>query len=135
RDLGAANSADGRAAWVQIGQRHLFDAGRLPVRPVVAEEGDLAVEQLAGLRHDPEDRLGGHALAAAALAHHTERLASVDLEADAVERLDRALAQEEVGLDVLQLDQAILDGCRVGHKSQTLYGSAASRRPSPMKLN
>ena len=52
------------------------------------------------LRDEAHDRERGHGLPAAGLAHDAERLALLDGEGDAVDRLDDALAREEVGLEV-----------------------------------
>src|SRR5262249_22226818 len=124
RDLGAADRADLAALRVQVGQPDRRGGAVLAL-----VEDDLAADDLTRVGDDAQNRLGGHALAAARLADDAERLAATDVESDAVERLDRALAQEEVSLDVAELDEWL------GHGGYTLYGSAASRRPSPMKLN
>ena len=73
------------------------------LRDVLAVDHDLAV----GRREQPEDRPAGRRLAAAALAHEAERLAGVDAQADAVDRLDLAdRAGEEA--EVPALDREVL---------------------------
>src|SRR5207244_8737061 len=77
--------------------------------------------------HQAEDRQGGHALAAARLAHDAEGLARIEVEADAVDRLHHAVVGEELRLQVLDLEDRLAQ--------RFCLGSRASRRPSPRKLN
>ena len=48
-----------------------------------------------------------HALAATALPHDAQGLALLQRVADAVDRVDHALAREEVRLEVLDLEQGL----------------------------
>src|SRR6266566_2247996 len=73
--------------------------------------------------------MGGDALAAARFADDAQRLARVHVEAHAVDGLDRSLIGHEVRLQIAHRQQRLVD------HFQTPYGSAASRRPSPRKLN
>src|SRR5205085_7238191 len=74
------------------------------------------------------DRPRRHALAAAAFADNAERLARPNVEARSIDGSGDALVGEEVGLEVA-------DGQERLSVHHTPYGSAASRRPSPRKLN
>ena len=65
-----------------------------------APEQHLAADDAAGRLDDAEQRLHGHALAAAALADDAEDLAGVDVQRDAVDRLDHPFVHEEVDLEV-----------------------------------
>ena len=58
-----------------------------------------------GLRDEPHDRERGHALAAARLADEAHDLAAVDVEVDAVDRADDAVARVERGPQALDLEQ------------------------------
>ena len=64
---------------------------------VLPIEHDLAGVDLPGLRHQPHDRQGRYALAAARLADEAHDLATVDVEVDPVDRLHRAVAGGEAG--------------------------------------
>ena len=57
-----------------------------------------------------------------------ERLAALEIEADAVDRLDDAVFGLEVGLQVADRQQG-------AHDVRRVCGSSASRRPSPRKLS
>src|SRR5438445_26103 len=83
---------------------------------------------LAGHRHRDQlqDRHRGDGLAAAGLADHAERLALVERDVDAVDRLQHAVVGSEVGLQALDLEQR--------RHQITRLASSASRIPSPMKL-
>src|SRR5204862_6228331 len=73
---------------------------------ILAVEHDLPADDLAGrVRDQPEDRQGADSLAAAGLAHQAERLALIDLVADAVHRPDDALFREEVRLQFVGAPQ------------------------------
>src|SRR4030088_298713 len=72
--------------------------------------------------------MGRDALAAARLADDAQRLAGVHVEADAVDRFYRPLIGHEVRLQIAHRQERLVE-------HHTPYGSAASRRPSPRKLN
>src|SRR5207244_5039301 len=77
--------------------------------------------------HQAEDRQGGHALAAARLAHDAEGFARIEVEADTVDRPHHAVVGEKLRLQVLDLED--------GLAHRFCLGSRASRKPSPRKLN
>ena len=79
RDLAAAD----RAHLAAVGGR--ARPGRSCVAVRRASRQDLAADDAARAVDDAQDRLGGDALAAAALADDAERLAGADVEADAVD--------------------------------------------------
>ena len=69
-------------------------------------EDDLARDDLARrLGDQAHERQGGHALAAAALAHDAERLFLVQIERDIVDRFDHPVLGEKLGLEVFDLEQ------------------------------
>ena len=117
RDLGAPDRAKLRALRREPGQVD----GR---RRVLLEE-DLAADDAAGRLDDLQDGLHRDALAAPALADDPDDLAGMHVEADAVDRADEPFVEEEVDAKVFDLE----DG-----RCHWLYGSAASRRPSPTRL-
>src|SRR5262245_38272277 len=89
RDLAAADLPDALALRIERGQIDRLDrvgAVQLGLCPPVEE--DLTLDDPAGRPHDLQDRAGGHAFAAAALADDAEGLAAADLEVDTVYRLD-----------------------------------------------
>ena len=72
----------------------------------------VEADRSGGWFTQPDDCAPGGALAASRLAHETERLAAADLEADVVDRLDRAdralkhaRPDREVDLEVVDVDQ------------------------------
>jgi len=65
---------------------------------VVAPEVDRAALDPAGLVDETEDRAGGDGLARAGLADEADRLALVDVEADAVDGVDRLAVGMEDGV-------------------------------------
>src|SRR5215469_780452 len=82
-------------------------------------------------------------LAAARLADDAHRLAAVDAEVDAVDRLDEPVIGREIGLEATDLEKRALGrrrSCgtlrrRCRHRRHiTRRGSSTSRSPSPMKL-
>ena len=79
----------------------------------VAAQDDLAADDSSGLLDDAQNRMRGHAFAAARLADDAQRLARVDIEADPVDCLDRALVRQEVGLQIAHREQRTLNaqGC------------------------
>ena len=82
----------------------LVEVDRLAAAP---READLPVHDPAGLgRQQAQDRVGGDALAAAGLADQPDRLARLDVDGDAVDGPDDAVAGEEVGLEIVDLEQA-----------------------------
>ena len=70
---------------------------------------------------EPDERQRGRRLAAARLAGDPERLAVVEREADAVDRLDRSRLEREVGLEVLDDEERAF--------GSACLGSGRSRRP------
>ena len=72
---------------------------------VAAVEQDLAGDGASRPLDEAHHRQRGDALAAARFADHAERLAVPDLEADAVDGLDRAVLGEEVRLEALDLER------------------------------
>ena len=98
-DLASPDGPDGRAVRRQFQQ---FD--RLALGGV---EGDRAVHGAARGRHDAQDGLCRHALAASALPDHADRAVARDREGDAVERLQDPFAQEEVGFDVPEFQRDV----------------------------
>src|SRR5206468_2510077 len=78
---------------------------RMP-HEIAALEQDLAVDDAARRHRDQlQDRHRGDGLAAAGLADHAERLALVERDVDAVDRLQHAVVGSEVGLQALDLEQ------------------------------
>ena len=77
------------------------------LRQVLALEGDATAGDAGGIRQQAHDREAGRGLAAARLADQAKRLAFVEGEADAVNRLDDALAAEagEVRVQVGDFEQ------------------------------
>src|SRR5947208_12689898 len=127
-----------RQHWVERGHRLLEDEADLLGADIVqfvarerhevaALEQDLAVDDAARRHRDQlQDRHRGDGLAAAGLADHAERLALVERDVDAVDRLQHAVVGSEVGLQALDLEQR--------RHQITRLASSASRIPSPMKL-
>ena len=106
-------AADGKGG-VQAGHRILEDDGD----PAAAEvlhllfgvledvlplEEHLALGDAAGVRQDAHDRIGRHALAAAALAHDAQHLAGIQVVGDTVDGPDLAGVGIEGGVQVLDL--------------------------------
>src|SRR5215831_5698583 len=114
RDLAAADLAHLRG-------RALEDI--LAVEQHLALDGASAA--LGQQAHQGERR---HALAAARLAHQAQHLAAAQREAHAVDRLDHAAPQEEVGVQVADLEDR-----RLAHSCRSL-GSSRSRSQSPNRL-
>ena len=98
----------------------------------------------AGLGDEPHDRQAGHALAAAGLADETHDLAAVDVEVDAVDGADDAVARVERGPQALDLEQRalatlvlrppprcrdeLLDDVPVDRRVEQRLGASRSRR-------
>jgi len=78
---------------------------------------DLAVEARVRAAREAEERHRGHALAGARLAHDPEHAAAVELEVDAVDRLDDAVLGRERDAKPLDLEQAL------GHQVGRIRGS------------
>src|SRR4051794_4681780 len=94
---------------------------------IAALEQDLAFDDAARRHRDQlQDRHRGDGLAAAGFADHAERLALVEGDVDAVDRLQHAVVGGEVSLQALDLEQR--------RHQITRLASSASRMPSPMKL-
>ena len=75
---------------------------------VLTVEQDLAGLDPPGLRDEPHDRQAGHALAAAGFADEAHDLAAVDVEVDAVDGPDDAVARVERGPQALDLEQRLV---------------------------
>ena len=90
---------------------------------------DLAAGDVPAAGEQAHDRHRGHRLAAAGLADDADRLARLDLEAQAVDGVDGAAAQPDLRLEVVDLEQ-------VRHRRQRSCSrtSNASCSASPMKL-
>ena len=100
-----------------------------PAGHQVAPATDLPATMRARRHVDQlHHRLRGDALAAARFADHADRLAAVDRQIDAVDRVHHAVVGLEVGL------QARISSRFPTMQSPTRRGSSASRSPSPMKL-
>ena len=98
---------------------------------VAALPQDLAGDDAARRHGDQlQHRARRDGLAAARFADHAQRLAAVDAQVDAVDRVHHAVVGLEVGLQAADVEQAV----RPLTPQITLRGSSASRRPSPMKL-
>jgi hypothetical protein len=83
------------------------------VEQVLALEADGALDDARGRPgHQPQQRQGGHRLAAARLTHDAEGLALAEGEAHPVHRLHHAPAGEAVGVEVLDLEDDVADGPR-----------------------
>ncbi len=91
-------AADLRALGVQ---------GREVHRPGVPVEHHAPARDDAVPGHDAEDRLRGHALAAAGLPDDAQDAPSLHVEGDPVHGPERALARDEVGLEVLDLQEHV----------------------------
>src|SRR5215217_1772830 len=74
-------------------------------------------------RQEAQDRQRRHRLAAARLADDAERLAGFEVERDAVDGAHDAVAGEEMGREVADLEEA--------HMRLASRGSSRSRSPSP----
>jgi hypothetical protein len=99
-DLGAANIAYLLTLRVEPGQvDELLDLPRTVTADAAVIE-DLPADDLAWCRDDAQDRLSGHALSAAALAHHAQGLATLDAKGGAVYGADEALWELKIGLDI-----------------------------------
>src|SRR5207244_669938 len=100
---------------------HLDDVFLLSL---IAEE-DPAAGDPSRLGHQPEDGHRGYRFAAARLSDDADGLAPVHMEGHAVHGFDCRGGCEEVGLQVLDLEQWSGQGYLL------ILGSRASRRPSP----
>ena len=98
-DLRPADGADLGAIRGELGQIHHRAALR-HLGGGLSTEADLAVDDPARTIHDPEDRAGGDALAAAAFPHDAEGGPWIEVEAHAVDRLHGAFVLHEVGLQI-----------------------------------
>ena len=115
--------SDDVGCWKIIADAVAADPAHLVVREleqVLAVEEDLAGVDPAGLGDEAHDRQAGHALAAARLADEAHDLAAVDVEVDAVDRPDDAVAGVERGPQALDLEQRPL---------AALVARSALRRP------
>ena len=103
RDLAAADVAHRRAARRQLGEvdhlAALFLAGR------AAAEADLARGDASRQLDELQDRLHGHALAAAAFAHDAQHLPGHDVEAGAVDGAHQPLVEREGDFQVAHREQ------------------------------
>ena len=74
---------------------------------VLVAEQHLAPDNAARLGHQPQQRQGGHRLAAPRLAHDAEALAGVQLEADAIDCLHDPAFGGELGAQVAHLEDRV----------------------------
>src|SRR6185437_2920936 len=96
---------------------------------IAALEPDRAADDPAGRRrHETHERERGHALATAGFADDGQRLAAPQRERHAVDRLDGAVANGELGAEPLDVEHR---ACR--HQRRSL-GSSRSRNASPRRL-
>ena len=72
---------------------------------VFALEQDLSVRDPRRARHQPEDGVGGHRLAAAALAHQADDLAGIDAEVDSIDRTQDPAARRDMGAETTDREQ------------------------------
>ena len=106
RDVLAPNIADlgpARAEGDQIDRLSDF-------RPIVLADPmkeDLPVHDPAGMIQNLQDRPRRDALAAAALAHDTERLAALHLKRDAVHGAHDAVLGGKLGIEPLNLEKKV----------------------------
>src|SRR5205807_10362698 len=90
-------------------------------------------DDLAGRRcHQLQHGERGDGLAAAGFADDAERLAAIEGQVDAIDRMHHAVIGGEMRLQSADLEQMPAEA--VFHHHITLRGSSASRSPSPMKL-
>ena len=87
-DFFASYGADFRPFGIQRGQ---VKANAIAVPP------DFAGNDLPGRGHDPQDRLGGHALATARLPYDSDGCLCTDIKVNAIHRLERSFVKIEVG--------------------------------------
>ena len=94
-DLVAADARGSRCRVARAWPGRSISVWLAVCRSAVKE--DLARRRsVPGVLDELQDREGGDALAAAALAHHAQRPAALDRQIDAVDGLDDAFVQEEV---------------------------------------
>ena len=119
--IGSADQIADRLARVERGigvlEHHLHLAAQLAELVMVGAGDILAFEPHLARRRlgQPQDRATGRGLAAAALADETKGLATADIEAHAVDRLDRfragpqeqAAPHPEVNLEVLDAQDVV----------------------------
>ena len=104
-----------------------------------AVQRDPAAGEPAGSGDQPDDAHGGDAFARARFADQPQRLAAADRQRDVVDRLDHAFVGVEVGLQVFDRSSSGSVMARLGRSGMDGYirsfGSMASRRPLPTRLN
>ena len=98
-NLLAANLADLVSQRVERGQ---VDGA------AVAVQNDFAAHDAPGPWHDAQDGQRHHRLSAAALSDHAQGSSALHGKADAVDRLDRAFGEREVGPQAVDLDQRVV---------------------------
>ena len=86
-------------------RRQLGEVDHLAALPSAAAEADLARGDAARPLDELQDRLHGHALAAAALADDAQHLAGHDVEAGAVDGAHQALVEREGDAQVADREQ------------------------------
>src|SRR5690606_12774677 len=112
RDVLTTDIPEHLALRVKRGQVDRPGGAALPPGPV---QLDRATNDAARLVDDLEDRAGRDALAAAALADDGERLATLQLHADAIDRFHDAFVREEVRVQVVDLEHVVVSrGSRSG---------------------
>ena len=106
--------------------------GLARLEKIAPGEADGAADDAAGRRrHEPQDRERSDALAATALAHHRQGLASADVVGDAVHRAHDAVTGEEMRAQVRDGEERL---GRAAHSRRASRGSSASRKPSPTRF-
>src|SRR5690606_1728518 len=95
---------------------------------ILAVEQDGSPLDPSGLLDQAQHRVAGHRLAAAGFAHDSERLPPIELEAHSVDGAYDAAAHVEGRAEIADFEEC--------HRRQSLalFGSSASRRPSPRKF-
>ena len=133
---------------------HVAHLGLAKRQQVAAGEADHARYDAAGWRrHEAQHRQRRDALAAAGLADDRQGFARHDMERDAIDSTDNAVAGEEPGLEIGDFEQWPAGrgrrggwggGCcrygfrnrrhRASHSRRDRRGSSMSRSPSPSRL-
>ena len=119
-DLAASN----RANLPPVG----LELDEVGLRPVLAREQNLAFDDASRRIDNPQDRLRGDALSAAALADDAEGLSRQDVERGAVDGFRRSLVLEETRLEVAHRKER-LRIVRHARSTDTDPPRPGSRRP------
>src|SRR4051794_12522229 len=135
RDLAAANRANLLSPRVEL--------GKIDGRSVLPVQDHRSRDDASGRIDDLQDRARGHALARAAFSDDAQRPAALEREGNPVDGFHDTVSHREMGDEVGHLEDCrgrgwcgsacIGAGGEIG-QAHLLYGSAASRNPSPRKL-